>query len=78
MIVAADASQNTWDRLLPLLAARNVAHVVGFERAALGGAVGRSSLGAVGLRAGPLARRLAALLGADGAEGAAGNSEQVV
>src|SRR5690625_4135314 len=43
-IVAADASANTKDKLIPLLRARGVPHTVGFSRHELGEAVGRAPL----------------------------------
>src|SRR5690606_1072173 len=65
-IVAADASANSQEKLLPLLAAKRVPHVIALSRAALGQAVGRGSLSAVGLTDARLAERVAALLaGAD-------------
>lgn len=60
-IVAADASANTMDKLIPLLRARGVPHTVGFSRHELGEAVGRAPLGAVGLTDAALANRVRAL-----------------
>ncbi|HSJ07829.1 MAG TPA: ribosomal L7Ae/L30e/S12e/Gadd45 family protein [Longimicrobiales bacterium] len=65
-VVAADASANSRDKLLPLLAGRDVPHVVRYSRVELGGAVGRSALGAVGIVDAALAGRLRDLLEEDG------------
>lgn len=48
-IVAEDTSDNSLDKLLPLLEKRGVPHVVAFSRDVLGAAVGKSSLSAVGI-----------------------------
>jgi ribosomal protein L7Ae-like RNA K-turn-binding protein len=61
-LVAADASANSRGKLLPLLEARGIAHVVQFERWELGAAVGRGPLSAVGVMDQALAVRLLALL----------------
>jgi ribosomal protein L7Ae-like RNA K-turn-binding protein len=50
-IVAKDTSDNSNDKLLPLLAKRGVPHVVAFTRAELGVAVGQAPLSAVGITA---------------------------
>jgi ribosomal protein L7Ae-like RNA K-turn-binding protein len=65
-LVAADASANSRDKLLPLLMRREVPHVVRYSRLELGGAVGRSALGAVGIVDAALAGRLMDLLKEDG------------
>jgi ribosomal protein L7Ae-like RNA K-turn-binding protein len=65
-VVAADASANSRDKLLPLLMGRDVPHVVRYSRVELGGAVGRSALGAVGIVDAALAGRLTVLLEEDG------------
>jgi ribosomal protein L7Ae-like RNA K-turn-binding protein len=57
-IVAGDASDNSREKLLPLLAARDMPHVVAFTRDALGAAVGRAGLSAVGITDPSLADRL--------------------
>lgn len=64
-LIAADASANTRGKLLPLLAARGITHVVRYERAELGAAVGRGPLGAVGVLDRMLADRLLGLLDGD-------------
>src|SRR5687768_14391878 len=48
-IVAEDISDNSQDKLLPLLRSRGVPHAVGFRRSELGAAVGRAPLSAVGI-----------------------------
>lgn len=63
VIVAADASANTMDKLVPLLKARGIVFTVALSRAELGTAVGRSPLGAVGLTESGLAARVMDMLG---------------
>ena len=63
-VVAADASANSREKLLPLLTARRVRFVVALDREALGHAVGRGPLSAVGLTDQRLAERVAELLSA--------------
>src|SRR5687767_5540110 len=58
-IVAEDTSDNSQDKLLPLLKTRGVPHVVAFARDQLGGAVGRAPLSAVGVTNASLAKQLA-------------------
>jgi ribosomal protein L7Ae-like RNA K-turn-binding protein len=70
VIVAADASANSREKLLPLLAARRIPFAVASDREALGQAVGRGPLSAVGITDGALAARVAELLGG-AAEGSA-------
>lgn len=65
-LIAADASANSRGKLLPLLAARGITHIVRFRRAELGAAVGRGPLGAVGVVDPALADRLLVLLDGDG------------
>jgi ribosomal protein L7Ae-like RNA K-turn-binding protein len=60
--VAADVSDNSLDKLLPLLQKRGVPHAVMFTRDQLGQAVGRSPLSAVGITQSGFARQLRALL----------------
>ena len=48
-IVAEDTSDNSLDKLLPLLEKRGLPHVVAFTRDELGAAVGRAPLSAVGI-----------------------------
>jgi len=62
VLLAVDASDNSRDKLMPLLAARGTPHAVAFSRAELGGAVGRSPLGAVAVTEPGLAGRIAAAL----------------
>lgn len=69
VVVAADASSNTKEKLMPLLRARRIRHAVAFDRDALGMAVGRAPLGAVGITSGRLADRLAEMI-SGGQEGA--------
>ena len=61
-IVAADASDNSLDKLVPLLEKRGVAHVVRYDRAQLGDAVGKAPLSAVGLTDASFAARLQELM----------------
>jgi ribosomal protein L7Ae-like RNA K-turn-binding protein len=69
-IVAADAAENSRAKLLPVLAAKAVDHVIAFDRDRLGAAVGRAPLSAVGLTTAPFANGVKALLGGSGgAEG---------
>lgn len=67
-LVAVDASANAQDKLLPLLEARRVPHLIVFTRAELGGAVGRGPLSAVGLTEASLAKRVRELIGGSGVE----------
>ncbi len=62
VIVAGDASENTRAKLIPLLQAREVPHVLAYDRTRLGEAIGRAPLGAVGVGDASLAGRLAELL----------------
>jgi ribosomal protein L7Ae-like RNA K-turn-binding protein len=66
-VLATDASDNSRGKLLPLLAARGISHVMRYDRVALGAAVGRGPLSAVGVLDAGLADRLQTLLRA-GAE----------
>lgn len=69
-VVASDASDNSRGKLLPLLIARGISHVIRFERNELGAAVGRGPLSAVGVVDAALAARLLTLMDDDGgAEG---------
>ncbi|HEY8485522.1 MAG TPA: ribosomal L7Ae/L30e/S12e/Gadd45 family protein [Longimicrobiales bacterium] len=65
VVVAADASENSREKLLPLLRAKGIPHVVAFDRVRLGAAVGRSALSAVGVVDPSFAARLEELLGGD-------------
>ena len=60
--VAADVSDNSLDKLLPLLQKRGVPHVVMFTRDQLGQAVGKSPLSAVGITQSSFAQQIQALL----------------
>lgn len=62
-IVAEDVSDNSLNKLLPLLQKRGTPHVVVFTRDQLGAAVGRGPLSAVGLTSESFASRLSAVLG---------------
>jgi ribosomal protein L7Ae-like RNA K-turn-binding protein len=64
VILAADASDNSRYKLLPLLEARGVPHATRFERTQLGIAIGRAPVSAVGVADSALARRLRSLLDA--------------
>ncbi|HEX6940153.1 MAG TPA: ribosomal L7Ae/L30e/S12e/Gadd45 family protein [Longimicrobiales bacterium] len=64
-LVAADASANAKDKLLPLLEARGVPRLVSGSRAALGAAVGRAPLSAVGVTDASFAGRLRAVIEAE-------------
>jgi ribosomal protein L7Ae-like RNA K-turn-binding protein len=61
-VLATDASDNSRGKLLPLLAARGISHVIQYDRVALGAAVGRPPLSAVGVLDAGLADRLQTLL----------------
>ena len=61
-VVAADTSDNSNDKLLPLLSKRGVPHVVAFTRAELGAAVGYPPLSAVGITQASLAEQIGAAL----------------
>lgn len=64
VVIAADASDNSRGKLLPLLIARGISHVIRYERNELGAAIGRGPLSAVGVMDASLAARLLALMGA--------------
>jgi uncharacterized protein len=61
-IIAADASENSRGKLVPLLEATAQPHAVAVDRAALGAAVGRGPLSAVGITDASLGDRLRSLL----------------
>ena len=61
-VLAADASDNSRGKLVPLLEARGMPYVIRFERDRLGGATGKPPLSAVGITDPALARRLGELL----------------
>jgi len=59
-IVASDISDNTTDKLRPLLESKGVAVIEGPARAALGALVGRGPLSVVGVMDDQFARRIGA------------------
>ncbi len=58
VLVASDLSDNSRDKLLPLLEARQVPYAIVSDRDALGGAVGRAPLSALGITERKLAARV--------------------
>ena len=62
VLVAADASANSLDKLVPTLEASGIPYAVRYERIQLGEAVGRSQLSAVGLLDASFAARLQELI----------------
>ena len=69
-VMALDASDNSRGKLLPLLIARGISHVIRYERNELGAAIGRGPLSAVGVVDAAFADRLLTLMDDDGgAEG---------
>lgn len=62
VLVASDLSDNSRDKLLPLLEARRVPYAIVSNRDALGGAVGRAPLSALGITETKLALRVKQLL----------------
>jgi ribosomal protein L7Ae-like RNA K-turn-binding protein len=63
VLVASDLSDNSRDKLLPLLNARQIPYAIVSDRNALGGAVGRAPLSALGITEKKLAARVRELLG---------------
>lgn len=61
-LVACDASDNSRDKLLPLLNARQIEYAVVLDRNTLGGAVGKSPLSAIGVTDTKLAKRVKELV----------------
>ena len=61
-LVANDASDNSLDKLLPLLDARQIPYTVRFDRTTLGGAVGKAPLSALGITDRKLAKRVKEML----------------
>jgi ribosomal protein L7Ae-like RNA K-turn-binding protein len=61
-IVAPDASRNSLDKVLPLLAARRVEVVMGPTAVSLGAAVGRDTAATVGILDADLARGMRSLV----------------
>lgn len=62
VVLAADASENSRGKLLPLLTRLEIPHETRFERSRLGAAVGRAPVSAVGLTDASLAARLREVL----------------
>jgi ribosomal protein L7Ae-like RNA K-turn-binding protein len=62
VLVAADLSANSRDKLLPLLNARQIPYAIVSDRDALGGAVGRAPLSALGITEKKLADRVVQIL----------------
>jgi ribosomal protein L7Ae-like RNA K-turn-binding protein len=62
VLVAADASDNSRDKLLPLLAARQLPHAVRYTRAELGRAVGKAPVSAIGVTDRKFAARVKELI----------------
>ena len=69
VVVAPDASENSLDKVVPLLRARHVRMIEGPTAAELGAAVGREATTVVGVTDGQLARGIRDIVG-DGSEGA--------
>ena|SRR5690606_27191468 len=68
-VVASDASENSRGKLLPLLTARGISHVIRYERYDLGAAIGRGPVSAAGVLDEALAAKLLALMGSADAGG---------
>lgn len=68
VLIASDLSDNSRDKLLPLLNARQIPYAVVSDRDALGGAVGRAPLSALGITEKKLAARVVQLLNESRAE----------
>ena len=62
VLLATDASENSREKLVPLLVARGISHETRYDRNELGAAVGRGPLSAVGVLDRALADRLQVLL----------------
>ena len=62
VLVAADASDNSLDKLVPALKVSRLPYAVRYDRLQLGEAVGRSQLSAVGLLDASFAARLQELI----------------
>ena len=62
VLIASDLSDNSRDKLLPLLNARQIPYAIVSDRDALGGAVGRAPLSALGITEKKLALRVKQLL----------------
>ena len=62
VLLARDASANSREKLVPLLTARGISHVIRYDRNELGAAIGRGPASAVGVMDRKLADRLQVLL----------------
>ena len=62
VLVASDASDNSRDKLLPLLEARQIPYAIVADRNELGAAVGKAPLSAVGITENHFALRVRELL----------------
>lgn len=61
-LIAADASENSRNKLVPLLDARHIAYAVAGEREALGAAVGKAPISALGITDRKFASRVREML----------------
>lgn len=68
VLLANDASENSREKLVPLLTAKKIPFQITYSRVELGGAVGRSPLSALGLTDASLARRARELIGVSGVQ----------
>jgi ribosomal protein L7Ae-like RNA K-turn-binding protein len=66
VLVASDLSDNSRDKLLPLLETRQIPYAIVSDRDALGGAVGRAPLSALGITERKLALRVQEMVGREG------------
>ncbi len=62
VLVAGDISENTRDKLIPLLVSREIPHVQAYDRDRLGEAIGRGAMSAVAIVDASFARRLRELV----------------
>ena len=62
VFVANDASDNALDKVVPLLKSREIPYAVVFDRDALGGAIGRAGISALGITDRKLASRVKELV----------------
>ena len=69
-VVAPDASENSLDKVVPLLRARHVRIIEGPSAAELGAAVGKEATAVVGVTDGQLARGIRDIVEEEGSEGA--------
>ena len=68
-VIAPDASENSLDKVVPMLRAKNISIIEGPSSAELGAAVGREATTVIGVTDGPLAKGIRDLMKA-GSEGA--------